>query len=79
MICGLLVPGINNFGNLFFFFFLRNIKRLGDFLLQYLGYQVLASTNNVFHCSSVRDFRVVKAKSFLVSGILPMKEILLVW
>lgn len=39
---------------------------------------MLALTNNVFHCSSVRDFRVVKAKSFLVNGILPMKEILLV-
>ena len=76
---GLSVPGIDNFGNIFFFF-LENIQRLGDFLLENLGYQVLASTANVFHCSSVReDFRVVKAKSFLVNEILPIKEILLVW
>ena len=65
---------------IFFFFFLENIQRLGDFLLENLGYQVLASTANVFHCSSVReDFRVVKAKSFLVNEILPIKGILLVW
>ena len=75
---GLSVPGIDNFGN--FFFFLRNIQHLGDFLLEYLGYQVLASTNNVFHWSSLReDIRVVKEKSFLVKGILLIKEIVLVW
>ena len=62
------------------FFFLRNIQHLGDFLLEYLGYQVLASTNNVFHWSSLReDIRVVKEKSFLVKGILLIKEIVLVW
>ena len=64
----------------FFFFFLRNIQLLGDFLLEYLGYQVLASTNNVFLWSSLReDIRVVKEKSFLVNGILLIKEIVWVW
>lgn len=47
------VPGIDNLGN--FIFFKRNIQFSGDLLLEYLGYQVLASTNNVFQFSSVRE------------------------
>lgn len=47
------VPGIDNLGELYIF--KRNIQFSGDFLLECLGYQVLASTNNVFHFSSVRE------------------------
>lgn len=53
-------------------------------MLGYLEYQVLASTNSKFHFSALREgfelrFQVVKEKSFLVNGILPIKEIFLVW
>lgn len=68
--------GIDNLEN--FIFLKEHSIFQRDFLLEYLEYQVLASANNVFHFSTVREgfelrFRVLKEKSLLVNGILPIK------